>query len=160
MPRRGPASSSPSCTLDRSAADPAVRAGVDAFLAGYNGVLRDLARTDPSRFFFLPAPRAYDGAVTWRDALHETAAPLMDEYDGVTPAGALDTAGTTLLAQTGACGLTADARFGAERNSEVVTLIAYLQDFRRSSDAARWSGIDAPTAPGGLISGRALPCPF
>lgn len=129
-------------TFDRTAGDAAQQAGAADYLDRYNDVLRDLARTKPWRYFFLPAPAVYDGTVVWRDAAHETTELAYAEYTGGAPTGALDAAGVALLTgrRGGVCALVADERFGPDVYSEGVSLIAYLQDFRRSRAADRWLG--------------------
>ncbi len=129
-------------TFDRSAGDAVQQAGAADYLDRYNGVLRELARTKPWRYHFLPAPSVYQGTVVWRDAAHETAELAYAEYTGSAPSGALDAAGVALMTsrRAGVCDLVADERFGPEVYSEGVTLIAYLQDFRRSRAADRWLG--------------------
>lgn len=127
-------------TQDRTAGSAAQQATRARYLDQYNGVLRDLARTQPDRYFFLPAPAAYQGTVVWRDADHETASAALAEYPAADRTGALDAAGVALMGgrRGGVCTLMADPRFGPETYSEGVSLIAYLQDFRRSRAADHW----------------------
>ena len=148
-------------TLNRDAGDAATRAGIARYLDGYNGALRTLARTNPTRYFFLPAPDIYAGSVAWVDAAHETAeAPLAEYLAGGSP-GTLDADGVALLAKArgNPCALLADARFGVERYSEGATLVAYLQDFRRSGAARRWlSSRQVPASARIALRGTAPAC--
>ena len=128
-------------TLSPNAPDATTRRQIAEYLDTYNGALRRLARAHPDRFFFLPAPEAYrDGTITWRDLRHETFEAPLAEYEGKTPAGALDrTASQVIAAGRGnPCALFLDPRFGGARYSEAAALGAYLQDFRASSDAQAW----------------------
>jgi hypothetical protein len=147
-------------TLQRDSGDATTDAGVAFYLDRYNAVLRDLARTRPSRFFFLPAPGAYEHSIRWRDTAHETASSPMVEYQSGTPSGALDAAGLAVVDDAGGdvCALAADPRFGAEAYSEGVSLMAYLQDFRRSPAARRWLDGTHRSATRGFATLRRAPC--
>jgi hypothetical protein len=126
-------------TFDRTSGDAATRAGIAGYLRSYNAVLRDLARSQPARFFFLPAPAIYDGQVSWRDAAHESAELALAEHLGTTEPGALDAAGLAVIDRAGTtCALANDDRFGLRRYSEGVTLGAYLERFHDSWAARAW----------------------
>lgn len=126
-------------TFDRAAGDAATRAGIAGYLRSYNTMLRDLARSDPARFFFLSAPAIYDGRVSWRDAAHETADLALADHLAGSTTGALDAAAIAVIDRgRSTCALLNDDRFGLRRYSEGATLGAYLQRFHDSWSARAW----------------------